>query len=140
MGGEDDNGNTISSCEVYNKHSKRWSPIPSMTTKRCGCAAAVVDGKLIVVGGYDGEDFLSSCEVYNKQWKQWSSFPSMTTQRCGCAAALMDRKLFVGGERDCNLNYLSLCEVLPIEKPVSSFYTKLLEKDDHDNHSKVTEN
>ena len=69
---------------------------------------------------------------------KWSSFPPMTTKRSGCAAAAADGKFVVVGGYY-GKDYLSSCEVLTIAKPVSPFYTKLIQKDDRNIHSKITE-
>jgi len=62
----------------------------------------------------------------------------MTTKRYGCAAAVMDGKLFIVGGWD-GKDRLSSCEVLTTAKPVSPFYTKLIQKDDRNIHLKITE-
>eukprot|EP00957_Ditylum_brightwellii_P026936 2036299-Ditylum_brightwellii.AAC.1 len=57
-----------------------------MHHKRASCAAAVLDGQLYVVGGYDRNKAFSSAEVYNPTTKGWSIITSMNLQRSYCAA------------------------------------------------------
>eukprot|EP00957_Ditylum_brightwellii_P197868 15073450-Ditylum_brightwellii.AAC.1 len=72
-----------------------------MNEVRCGCAAAVLNGRIIVVGGYDRNDrYLSSAEEYDPATGRWSSIPSMHTKRSGCAAAVLNGQLFVLGGYD----------------------------------------
>jgi N-acetylneuraminic acid mutarotase len=48
-----------------------------MSTARYASAAAVVDGKLYVMGGYDGQNRLSSVEQYNPAKDEWVTMASM---------------------------------------------------------------
>eukprot|EP00957_Ditylum_brightwellii_P110354 8416998-Ditylum_brightwellii.AAC.1 len=66
MGVSPCSGHPRSSAEQYDTTSEQWSAFPSMNEARCGCAAAVLNGKIIVVGGYDRNDrTLSSGEDYD---------------------------------------------------------------------------
>eukprot|EP00957_Ditylum_brightwellii_P071521 5437608-Ditylum_brightwellii.AAC.1 len=52
MGGSDVMGGSgLSSAEQYNTATGQWSAFPSMNEACWGCAAAVLNGKIIVVGG-----------------------------------------------------------------------------------------
>eukprot|EP00957_Ditylum_brightwellii_P004322 327942-Ditylum_brightwellii.AAC.1 len=55
----------LSSAEQYNTATGQWSSFPSMNEVRGGCAAAVLNGRIIVVGGYDSGNTLSSAEEYD---------------------------------------------------------------------------
>eukprot|EP00957_Ditylum_brightwellii_P145298 11066393-Ditylum_brightwellii.AAC.1 len=44
-------GFQFKSAEQYNTATGQWSAFPSMGEARCGCAAAMLNGKIIVVGG-----------------------------------------------------------------------------------------
>eukprot|EP00957_Ditylum_brightwellii_P170749 12996525-Ditylum_brightwellii.AAC.1 len=68
-----------------------------MHTKRYNCAAAVLDGQLYVVGGYEGSWKLSSAEVYNPTTKCWSLITNMSHARSSCAAVSLCGKLIVVG-------------------------------------------
>eukprot|EP00957_Ditylum_brightwellii_P088713 6755436-Ditylum_brightwellii.AAC.1 len=61
-----------------------------MGTKRTSCATVVLDGKLVVVGGWDGTNNLAVVEEYNPQTERWTLLPSMETKRSRCAAVVMD--------------------------------------------------
>eukprot|EP00957_Ditylum_brightwellii_P145299 11066393-Ditylum_brightwellii.AAC.2 len=101
-----------------------------MQTRRYYCTAAVLDGllyvvegydhknekllsaEIILVGGYDGNTAHTECEAYNSTTCQWSSIPSMQTGCYGCAAVEMDGTLYVMGCIDGTNNYLSSIETL----------------------------
>jgi N-acetylneuraminic acid mutarotase len=58
-----------------------------MSTARSAQAAAAVDGKLYVMGGYDGQNRLSSVERYDPAKNEWVAMASMalntgTTSHC----------------------------------------------------------
>eukprot|EP00957_Ditylum_brightwellii_P104374 7949351-Ditylum_brightwellii.AAC.1 len=89
-----------------------------MNLQRSSCAAVSLCGKLIVVGGYDGEGkSLAACEAYNPTTRQWSSIPSMQTKRSGCAAVGVDGTLYVMGGKDARKDDLSSIEVLQMSTP-----------------------
>eukprot|EP00957_Ditylum_brightwellii_P162249 12353888-Ditylum_brightwellii.AAC.1 len=68
-----------------------------METKRSQSAAVVLDGNVVVIGGYDGMNSVASVEEYNPQTGRWTSLPSMGTMRSGCAAVALDGKVVVAG-------------------------------------------
>ena len=68
-----------------------------MSTARDGLAAAVVDGKLYVMGGSDGQNRLSSVERYDPETNAWEAVAPMSMARCPSAAAVVDGKLYVMG-------------------------------------------
>ena len=71
-----------------------------MSAARFGPAAAVVDGKLYVMGGHDGRNQLSSVERYDPAKNAWEAVAPMSTARFALAAAVFDGKLYVMGGYD----------------------------------------
>lgn len=49
-----------------------WSAAPSMSTPRLGHAAAVVNNRLYVIGGYDGKEPLDTFECFDPAIGKWS--------------------------------------------------------------------
>jgi N-acetylneuraminic acid mutarotase len=73
-------------------------------------AAAVVDGKLYVMGGYDSQNLtLSFVERYDPSTNAWEAAAPMSTARRALAAAVVDGKLYVMGGHD-GQNWLSSIE------------------------------
>lgn len=79
-----------------------WGTLPPMPTRRTGCAAAAVAGKLYVAGGVDGTgQVLGSVECFDPDAGCWTTLPPMTTRRWRCAAAAVRGQLWVvGGESE----------------------------------------
>jgi kelch-like protein 17 (actinfilin)/kelch-like protein 20 len=80
-----------------------------MSTARYCFAAAAVDGKLYVMGGFDGQNRLSSVERYDPATNAWEAVAPMSTARSCSAAAVFDGKLYVMGGHD-GKNWLSSIE------------------------------
>ena len=76
---------------------------------RRGCAAAAINGQLIVVGGSDATAVHSSVESYNMYSNVWTSLASMSTPRRLASAAVACGKLVVVGGWD-GVRALSSCE------------------------------
>jgi len=80
--------------------------------------AAVVGGKVIVMGGRDNNfKPLNSCESYDPVQEKWRSVPSMITERYGACAAVVDGKVIVMGGRDDTPKRLNSCEMYDLESP-----------------------
>jgi kelch-like protein 1/4/5 len=54
-----------------------------MGGRRLQFGAAVVDGRLYVVGGRDGLKTLNTVECYDIRSKTWTTLPPMSTHRHG---------------------------------------------------------
>jgi N-acetylneuraminic acid mutarotase len=78
-----------SSSERYDPAQNAWSPIASMGAAWDDHAAAVIDGMLYAIGGYDGSSHLSSGERYDPAANAWSPIASMGTARDYFAAAAL---------------------------------------------------
>ena len=72
-----------------------WERVAPLT-RRASCGAAVLDGKLYAVGGYD-EGALSSVERYDPAANAWESIARMPTARQNPGVGVLDGKLYVVG-------------------------------------------
>jgi len=72
--------------ESFDPESGKWSDLAPMPTPRSDLAAAVVDGKLYAIGGYDGRT-LADMELFDPQSNVWEDLPPMPTPRSDFAAA-----------------------------------------------------
>jgi N-acetylneuraminic acid mutarotase len=88
----------------YDSMANAWEAMAPMSTARYDSAAAAVDGKLYVMGGYDDDgNALSSVERYDLAKNAWEAVAPMSTARYDPAAAVVDGKLYVmGGYGDGN--------------------------------------
>ena len=72
-----DDQNPLSSVERYDPAKNAWEAVAPMSAARAAPAAAVVDGKLYVMGGYDSGIRLSSVERYDPARNEWVAMASM---------------------------------------------------------------
>lgn len=64
-------GQVLASVERYNVREGTWSAAPPMSIPRLGHAAAVVNNKLYIIGGYDGKETLDTFECFDPAIGQW---------------------------------------------------------------------
>ena len=88
--------NTVMSLDLV---TKRYTTLAPMNTIRFDHVTAVVDGKLYVMGGYNGHA-LSSVECLDLETWQWSQVAPMSTPRSAAGAAVLGGKILVVGGRD----------------------------------------
>ena len=100
VGGYDDNlCEHLSSAEIYNPYSNRWSSLPDMNHKRGGCAITSVNGKVYAIGGHGYGSFTSG-EMLDLATDQWTAIPDMKEARVCCTACTIGNKLYVIGGRN----------------------------------------
>src|SRR5881296_2231464 len=84
----------------------KWSPLRPMLTARNHHGAALIDGRIYVVGGRVGSTFIiglstnvSTNEVYDVAKDTWSSVLGVPTARSGVGVAVLEGRMHVlGGE------------------------------------------
>ena len=80
-GWDNDNGDTLDSCEYLDAASNTWMAGPSMITGRRGHGLAVLDGYLWAVGGYGVDGWeggpLRSSERLNPATNVWVAGPDL---------------------------------------------------------------
>mmetsp|Transcript_96731 Transcript_96731/g.159303 ORF Transcript_96731/g.159303 Transcript_96731/m.159303 type:complete len:464 (-) Transcript_96731:74-1465(-) len=77
-----------------------WEPVAPMTQCRHCAAAASLNGRFYICGGYDGREALSSAECYDPDLHIWAPVAPMAQRRHGAAAAVLKGKLYVCGGYD----------------------------------------
>ena len=103
LGGFDDSKTTLSSIEVYDAPSNAWAAGAAMGSARADAAAAVLGGKLYVLGGIGGGVLgltrLNTAEAFDPRSGAWAAVAPMSTARsCLAAAALGGRLYAIGGQ------------------------------------------
>jgi N-acetylneuraminic acid mutarotase len=98
--GSMEGGNRLSSAELYDPASGRWSATGSMTTTRSGATATLLStGKVLVAGGGS-----ASAELYDPVTGTWSATGSMPAAHTGATATLLaNGKVLVAGGFNNNL-------------------------------------
>merc|ERR1712038_1463698 len=96
-----DGGTCLSSAEVYDNSTQKWTQLPDMKEKREHCAATAVGNRIYIVGGNDGSTYHSSFEVFDSFTNTWlSPIPDMKEIRSGCQAVTIDSKSYVMGGKN----------------------------------------
>lgn len=74
-----------------------WRTRQPMPTSRTGVAAAVLDGKVFVVGGGRGDQAVTAVEVYDPATDSWVAGKPLKTGRTGHGAVSIDNQIYVIG-------------------------------------------
>jgi hypothetical protein len=106
IGGQKEHQGVIDTVEEFDPDANggfgAWTTRPSvMPHPRLQSAAAVLDGKIYIVGGWDGDTrgLLSSMDVYDPSLDSWTTGVPMPTARRILGAAVVDNALYaIGGE------------------------------------------
>ena len=116
VGGSDEDRSLLDSAECFDMEVQRWSYLPSMATKRDGCAAAVGRQQAARSGRTGRRPEHSGLSgVFRYGDADVSYVPSMATERDGCAAAVVGNKLLVVGGRDVEQHTLASAECFDME-------------------------
>ena len=96
-----------SHLQVYNTLSARidgkWdTKLPATLERRFGSSGTILNGKLVVTGGFDGIEYLNSVEEFDCTTKQWQMLPPMLARRVEHASTVMNGKLYVVGGMNAN--------------------------------------
>ena len=101
FGGKDRplNQERMNSCEKLDtrKSPMNWERIAPMEDGKGDAGAVVVNGKVMVVGGFSGQHFLSSVEIYNPSTNTWQRGPSLQAARSGMGLAVLDGVVYIAG-------------------------------------------
>jgi Kelch motif len=102
--------NEVATLEAYQPALDAWVALAPMSTPRVGPAAAVLDDKIYVVGGFSRSTWSanSSMEIYDINSGQWSIGPPKPTPCSWASAAVVDGKIYVFG--GAGYEYYDKCE------------------------------
>ena len=98
----DDDSDLVDAVEAYDPLFGAWTQVASLPAARHHHTAAVVDGKIYVVGGIfhddEGEKVATGLvEMYDPAADSWQQMAAMPTVRHSHASAVMDGKIYVSG-------------------------------------------
>lgn len=96
---------SVASHDVYDPLAGTWTAAAPLATARNAAAAAVLDGRIVVVGGRapgiraSDQTSLATCEVYDPSADRWSAGPPLPQARAGLAVVALGGDLYaLGGE------------------------------------------
>ena len=88
----------LRSIERYSIAENQWFTYgEEMAEKRSDAGVAALNGKIYVVGGFNGFKQFRSVEIFDPQTGTWQSGKAMKKRRSGVAVAAKDGKLYVVG-------------------------------------------
>lgn len=100
VGGLDDGFKALDTAERYDPLTGSWESLPPMQSARAGSAAAVVAGKLYIIGGEVCGRALKDVQRFDPWFGRWEMLPPMRQARIRAAATDSDACVFVLGGFD----------------------------------------
>lgn len=89
----------VASLYRYDPQEDRWSEGRPMVTPRGALALAVVNGRLLAIGGYNGDSNVSAVEEYDPQTDRWTAKAPLPDPRDHLTAATDGRFVYAIGGR-----------------------------------------
>lgn len=89
----------VASMYRYDVATDTWTERQPMPTARGALGVAVVDGKIIAIGGYDGSGNPAAVESYDPATDTWSTLASLPTPRDHLAVVVLGREIYAIGGR-----------------------------------------
>jgi N-acetylneuraminic acid mutarotase len=110
---------------AFNELLDTWNgAAPMSSARRQFTATLLPNGKVLVVGGFDGTVMLSSAELYDSATNTWSSAGSLAVARTGHTAALLPNgKVLVAGGVNGNTAPGTTLSSAELYDPVSSTWS-----------------
>ncbi len=94
-------GPFLSSIEVYDPKTNRWTEKTEMPTPKSGHTASVINGKIYVIGGgFRGNGlyvYLSTVQVYTPKTDRWTQEPDMPVGKSGHKAEVINGEIYIFG-------------------------------------------
>ena len=104
IGGETSFMKETKSIERFNHESTEWETVRPLAEARASFAAAVLDGKLYVIGGCRRGRKRNSMECYDPVLNSWTNLANMTKCQGDVRAAVLGGYIYIaGGSSDGNL-------------------------------------
>ncbi len=105
-------GSLIARVQRLDPTSGRWSEVDPLSAARAGTTSVrLADGRILVVGGFDGDGFsygqaLGAVEVFDPESGRWTTMPDLLQPRYDAEAVVLDdgSVLLMGGYEDFNVH------------------------------------
>ena len=91
---------TEGAVDVFDFKSQTWTTLAAdknIPTKRAGCTAIALNGRVLIIGGESGTQTLAhnQCEAFNTKTQVWETLPTLKTGRHGTQAVGLNHKIWV---------------------------------------------
>ncbi len=97
----DDPTDVTDRFERYDLRAEQWETLPALPAPRSGYALATLDGRLYVIGGWDGSTFRREVFEYDPERESWQQRADMPTARAFASVGVIEDRIFVfGGENE----------------------------------------
>jgi N-acetylneuraminic acid mutarotase len=97
--------------------SQQWVPRPPLRQARGGLEVVTIDGKILAIGGFKGDDVFPDVEVRRTMGHgSWSNLHPMKVGRANFAAAVVRGRVYAVGGIDVHSNGRDVVEVFDIAK------------------------
>lgn len=102
MGGHNNerSDNRLDSAERYHLSENLWEPIARMNRIRSDASAASLEGKVYIVGGFEGRRYHDSTEMYNPAENQWTLVARLNSPRGGVSLVQLGDFIYAIGGND----------------------------------------
>ena len=107
IGGEDENGEDLSTVQTYNPETNLWKKVASLSTARADICAVAGKKFLYAVGG----NWLKIVERFDPTEKAWDTIAPTLEEREGACGAAVNEKVFVFGGLRYDATEAAFCEV-----------------------------
>ncbi len=84
----------------FNPASGTWDDLPDMPTPRGSYGAAIIDGRIVVVGGEEPTRVLATVEMYDTTSKKWTTLAPINTPVHGQVVAAVGSTIYCIGGAD----------------------------------------
>ncbi|OWF35298.1 kelch domain-containing protein 8B-like [Mizuhopecten yessoensis] len=126
IGGCDEKGEPLDSCEHYNAAKRKWNALNNMPTKRAAPACGVVKDKIIAIGGVGiSQSAVDAVEVYSIASKQWSKMESLVNPLLGLSLVIKDDLVYVVGGMSDDTNPSDSLLSYDVERNVWKNYARM---------------
>jgi kelch-like protein 10 len=84
--------------ERYSPRKNQWRFVAPMNSQRSDGSSCIMDDKIYMVGGFNGQECLQSVEVYDPVADTWEFIQPMRNRRSGVGACALNGYIYaIGG-------------------------------------------